>query len=131
MRAQLASTALTARLQVGAAIGHLDAVGVHLVSLTPALARDTLPGVPGVGDRHGPQRCAELLWMRERLAKHGRGKYGRQHERVAVQDAVVECRSDGGTADVDGVVVDDPVWAVVNLPAEPVQGAELPGVVDA
>src|SRR5260370_18325877 len=86
-------------------------------ALAPVLARNALPGGPGVGDRHGPERRAELLRMRERLAKHGLGKHWRQHERIAVQDAVAECHCDRRTADVDGVVVDDSIWTVAELPA--------------
>src|SRR6266568_9484625 len=68
--------------------------------------------------------------MRERLTNHGLGEHGREHEGVAVQDAVAECRSGRGTADVGGVVVDDAIWAVVDLPAQPIQRAELPGLVE-
>jgi hypothetical protein len=68
--------------------------------------------------------------MRKRFTEHGFGKHRRQRERVAVQDAVVECRSTRRTADVHGGAVDDPVWAVVDLPTQPVQRAELPGLAE-
>src|SRR5215471_13776904 len=46
--------------------------------LAQVLAWDALPRGPGVGDRHGPEGRAKHLRMRERLAKHGLSKHGKQ-----------------------------------------------------
>src|SRR5215216_4233954 len=102
--------------------------GSYLAWLAPALARDALPRMARIGHRHRPARRTELSRIRQRLSNHSLGEHRSQRERVAVEDAVMERHP--RPPDADGGVVDEAIGVLIDLAAQPVQGAKLARLVE-